>query len=41
MDRDTQAAEFLVDAQWLGQHRGDPALILIDTRAPADRKSVV
>ncbi|MBF6558940.1 MAG: sulfurtransferase [Candidatus Binataceae bacterium] len=36
MDRDTQAAELLVDAQWLGEHRGDPAVILIDTRAPAD-----
>jgi thiosulfate/3-mercaptopyruvate sulfurtransferase len=28
--------EFLVDARWLGEHRGDHNVILVDTRAPAD-----
>jgi thiosulfate/3-mercaptopyruvate sulfurtransferase len=28
--------QFLVDARWLAAHRGDPNLILVDTRAPAD-----
>jgi thiosulfate/3-mercaptopyruvate sulfurtransferase len=32
----TSAAQFLVDARWLAEHRGDPNLILVDTRAPAD-----
>ena len=36
MASDTAAANFLVDAQWLAQHRDDPDLILVDTRAPAD-----
>jgi thiosulfate/3-mercaptopyruvate sulfurtransferase len=31
-----QNAEFLVDARWLAEHRGDPSVIVIDTRAPAD-----
>jgi thiosulfate/3-mercaptopyruvate sulfurtransferase len=30
------AEQILVDARWLAEHRGDPNLILIDTRAPAD-----
>jgi thiosulfate/3-mercaptopyruvate sulfurtransferase len=29
-------SEFLVDARWLAEHRNDPGLILVDTRAPAD-----
>jgi thiosulfate/3-mercaptopyruvate sulfurtransferase len=28
--------EFLVDERWLAEHRDDPNVILIDTRAPAD-----
>src|SRR5438132_14255726 len=28
--------ELLIDSQWLGAHRGDPALVLIDTRPPAE-----
>jgi thiosulfate/3-mercaptopyruvate sulfurtransferase len=28
--------EFLVDARWLAEHRNDPDVILVDTRAPAD-----
>jgi thiosulfate/3-mercaptopyruvate sulfurtransferase len=28
--------EFLVDARWLAEHRSDPEVILVDTRAPAD-----
>src|ERR1700674_2964812 len=37
-DKDAQfpAAQILVDARWLAGHRGDPGLILVDTRAPAD-----
>jgi thiosulfate/3-mercaptopyruvate sulfurtransferase len=36
MASDNNVAQFLVDARWLAEHRGDPNLILIDTRAPAD-----
>jgi len=36
MASENHAAQFLVDARWLAEHRGDPNLILIDTRAPAD-----
>ncbi len=36
MAAEHQTAEFLVDAHWLGEHRGDPNLILVDTRPPAD-----
>jgi len=28
--------ELLVDARWLAEHRNDPDVILVDTRAPAD-----
>ena len=28
--------EFLIDARWLAEHRSDPDVILVDTRAPAD-----
>ena len=33
---DTNVPEFLVDARWLIAHRGDPNIILVDTRPPAD-----
>lgn len=36
MAAEPNPAEFLVDAQWLGEHRGDPNLILVDTRPSAD-----
>ncbi len=29
-------AQFLVDARWLGEHRGDRSIVLIDTRAAAE-----
>jgi len=32
----SQNAEFLVDAKWLAAHRGDAAVVLVDTRPPAD-----
>jgi thiosulfate/3-mercaptopyruvate sulfurtransferase len=32
----SENAEFLVDAKWLAAHRGDAAVVLVDTRAPAD-----
>jgi len=32
----SEKAEFLVDARWLAAHRGDAAVVLVDTRAPAD-----
>jgi thiosulfate/3-mercaptopyruvate sulfurtransferase len=36
MASNDNAAEFLVDARWLADHRSDPNLILVDTRPPAD-----
>ena len=33
---ESSAAQILVDARWLAGHRGDPNVILVDTRAPAD-----
>ena len=36
MASDNFTAEFLVDARWLTDHREDPDLILVDTRAAAD-----
>ncbi|MGD0289878.1 MAG: sulfurtransferase [Candidatus Binataceae bacterium] len=36
MASDKATANILVDARWLAEHRGDPGLILVDTRAPAD-----
>jgi thiosulfate/3-mercaptopyruvate sulfurtransferase len=36
MASDKDAAQFLVDVRWLAEHRDDPNLILVDTRAPAD-----
>jgi thiosulfate/3-mercaptopyruvate sulfurtransferase len=36
MGSNDNAAEFLVDARWLADHRSDPNLILVDTRPPAD-----
>jgi thiosulfate/3-mercaptopyruvate sulfurtransferase len=36
MAPDNNATEFLVDARWLAEHRGDSNLILIDTRGSAD-----
>jgi thiosulfate/3-mercaptopyruvate sulfurtransferase len=36
MASDKATANILVDARWLAEHRGDPDLILVDTRAPAD-----
>ncbi len=38
-DKDTAqvpAVQILVDARWLSEHRGDPNLILVDTRAAAN-----
>jgi len=32
----SEKAEFLVDAKWLAAHRGDAAVVLVDTRPPAD-----
>jgi thiosulfate/3-mercaptopyruvate sulfurtransferase len=32
----SEQAEFLVDAKWLAAHRGDAAVVLVDTRPPAD-----
>ncbi len=32
----SEKAELLVDAKWLAAHRGDAAVVLVDTRAPAD-----
>ena len=36
MAKDNPAANILVDARWLAEHRGDHELILVDTRAAAD-----
>ncbi len=32
----SEKAELLVDAKWLAAHRGDAAVVLVDTRPPAD-----
>jgi thiosulfate/3-mercaptopyruvate sulfurtransferase len=32
----SEKAEFLVDAKWLAAHRGNAAVVLVDTRPPAD-----
>jgi thiosulfate/3-mercaptopyruvate sulfurtransferase len=36
MASDENDAQFLVDARWLGEHRGDRAVVLIDTRSAKD-----
>jgi thiosulfate/3-mercaptopyruvate sulfurtransferase len=36
MATDKNAGQFLADARWLAQHRDDPNLILVDTRAATD-----
>jgi len=36
MSSDGNDAQFLVDARWLREHRGDRSVILIDTRAAAE-----
>ena len=36
MASEANEAEFLVDARWLAAHHGDPQVILVDTRPPAD-----
>jgi thiosulfate/3-mercaptopyruvate sulfurtransferase len=36
MASESNKAEFLVDGHWLAAHRGDPHVVLVDTRPPAD-----
>lgn len=32
----TDTAEFIVDARWIGEHRGDSDLVIVDTRSARD-----